>query len=173
MSEPLTRIAAQMARREGGCERGHRAGTWHVHEGTVEAWMRALLAILDAERARPAIDVARCPAGCGCRLWSEDADAADCGCDGPCCWDSWDDFMRDVLDRPAYYRETFLASHDNVRPFAALAAAPAPALDVDRLREAARRARLPRDVTVADIENLAAEYDRLAALTPAPPEAGR
>ena len=25
-----------------------------------------------------------CPDGCGCRLGSEDADARDCGCDGPC-----------------------------------------------------------------------------------------
>jgi hypothetical protein len=36
-------------------------------------------------------------------------------------------------------------------------------LDVERLREAARRASLPREVSVADIENLAAEYDRLGA----------
>lgn len=35
-------------------------------------------------------------------------------------------------------------------------------LDVERLREAARRAGLPREVSVADIENLAAEYTRLA-----------
>ena len=33
------------------------------------------------------------------------------------------------------------------------------ALDVDELREAARRAGLPREVTVADIENLAREYN--------------
>jgi HPt (histidine-containing phosphotransfer) domain-containing protein len=27
---------------------------------------------------------ARCPDGCGCRLATEDADARECGCDGPC-----------------------------------------------------------------------------------------
>lgn len=26
-----------------------------------------------------------CPDGCGCRLGTEDADAHDCACDGPCC----------------------------------------------------------------------------------------
>lgn len=26
-----------------------------------------------------------CPDGCGCRLGTEDADARECGCDGPCC----------------------------------------------------------------------------------------
>lgn len=46
-----------------------------------------------------------CPAGCGCRLETEDADRADCGCDGPCCWYDWDQFMDDVMDRPEYYRE--------------------------------------------------------------------
>jgi hypothetical protein len=25
-----------------------------------------------------------CPEGCGCRLGTEDADARECGCDGPC-----------------------------------------------------------------------------------------
>jgi len=28
-----------------------------------------------------------CPNGCGCRLGSEDAEAADCACDGLCCYD--------------------------------------------------------------------------------------
>lgn len=55
---------------------------------------------------------AMCPAGCGCRLWTEDADARDCGCDGPCCWYSWDDYLADVLERPDYYREIFDASRD-------------------------------------------------------------
>lgn len=40
-------------------------------------------------------------------------------------------------------------------------------LDVDRLREAVRRVGLPFEVTVADIEDLAAEYDRLAIADPA------
>jgi hypothetical protein len=40
---------------------------------------------------------------------------------------------------------------------------PASVLDADRLREAARNVGLPREVTVADIEDLAAEYDRLLA----------
>lgn len=26
-----------------------------------------------------------CPAGCGCRLGTDDADARECGCDGGCC----------------------------------------------------------------------------------------
>lgn len=46
------------------------------------------------------------------------------------------------------------------------------ALDVERLREAARIARLPWIVSVEDIENLAREYDRLAADAPAAPVAG-
>ena len=29
----------------------------------------------------------KCPEGCGCRLGTGDADARECGCDGPCCTD--------------------------------------------------------------------------------------
>jgi protein gp37 len=29
-----------------------------------------------------------CPSGCGCR-WPEEADWAECGCDGPCCTEEW------------------------------------------------------------------------------------
>jgi hypothetical protein len=53
-----------------------------------------------------------CNAGCGCRLfggewfasehWS-DADASDCACGGPCQWDNWEQFIRDVLTRPEEY----------------------------------------------------------------------
>jgi hypothetical protein len=40
-------------------------------------------------------------------------------------------------------------------------AADADALDVETLRMAARGVGLPNEVTVADIEDLAAEYDRI------------
>lgn len=53
-----------------------------------------------------------CNAGCGCRLlggkwfsaehWS-DADARDCACEGPCGWESWEQFVQDVIDRPGEY----------------------------------------------------------------------
>ena len=45
-----------------------------------------------------------CPEGCGCRLWTDDADGRDCACGGPCCWFSWDDFLKDVVDHPDEYR---------------------------------------------------------------------
>jgi hypothetical protein len=53
-----------------------------------------------------------CNAGCGCRLlggkwfasehWS-DADVRDCACGGPCQWESWEQFIRDVLSSPQEY----------------------------------------------------------------------
>lgn len=54
-----------------------------------------------------------CPAGCGCRLWTDDADGRDCGCDGPCWWFSWDDFMRDVVEHPDEYRRLLEARAEN------------------------------------------------------------
>ncbi len=38
---------------------------------------QAILKQLDATQAL-------CPGGCGCRLGTDDADARECGCDGPC-----------------------------------------------------------------------------------------
>jgi hypothetical protein len=72
-----------------------------------------------------------CPAGCGCR-WPDpvgvargatDADARDCACDGPCCWDSWDEFVWDLLAYPEDARETFVTSRDmaQYQPFPPLA----------------------------------------------------
>ena len=43
--------------------------------------LRADLADAEAQLAR----WPRCPEGCGCRLGTEDADARECACDGPCC----------------------------------------------------------------------------------------
>lgn len=34
-----------------------------------------------------------CPMGCGCRLGTDDADPADCACDGPCCWDDFNAWL--------------------------------------------------------------------------------
>lgn len=44
------------------------------------AMLRADLADAEAQLAR----WPKCPAGCGCRIGTEDADARECGCDGPC-----------------------------------------------------------------------------------------
>jgi hypothetical protein len=42
--------------------------------------LRADLADAEAEIGR----WPRCPAGCRCRVGTDDADALECGCDGPC-----------------------------------------------------------------------------------------
>lgn len=47
--------------------------------------------------------IGMCPAGCGCRIWTEDADVRDCACDGPCCWTSWSEFMNNVVMYPDDY----------------------------------------------------------------------
>lgn len=39
--------------------------------------------------------VEMCPAGCGCRLGTEDADARECACDGPCCFDEAEPYEPD------------------------------------------------------------------------------
>jgi hypothetical protein len=90
---------------------------------------------LAIEREAGSTDALLCPTGCGCRIGTEDADRADCGCDGPCCWDSWDDFMADVLNRPDYYDEMRTARG---LPSALAASDAGPAgIDVERLAEAA------------------------------------
>jgi len=38
-----------------------------------------------------------------CRVGTEDADVNDCGCDGPCNWHGWTDWLRDVVARPEEY----------------------------------------------------------------------
>jgi len=40
-----------------------------------------------------------CPDGCGCRLGTEDADARDCACDGPCCMECREN---GYPDKPSY-----------------------------------------------------------------------
>ena len=57
-----------------------------------------------------------CPAGCGCRLGTADADRHECACAGPCCFDSWHTFMEDVLARPDQYREWQQHSQDEPFP---------------------------------------------------------
>lgn len=42
----------------------------------------ALADLADAEAL--AANWPKCPDGCGCRLGTDDADASECGCDGPC-----------------------------------------------------------------------------------------
>ena len=41
----------------------------------------------------------KCPDGCGCRLGTEDADARECGCDGPCTMECREN---DYPDAPSY-----------------------------------------------------------------------
>ena len=63
-----------------------------------------------AEVLREALDertyeqLTKCPNDCGCRKQTDDPDAHDCGCDGPCCMDPewWDgrsvgEFLTDAL----------------------------------------------------------------------------
>ena len=57
-------------------------------------------------------------------------------------------------------REELHAAHEHRRVVEEYMAAPDPApLDVERLRDAARRSGMPINVTVADIENLVIEYN--------------
>lgn len=36
-----------------------------------------------------------CESGCGCRYGTDDPDARDCACDGPCCEDEHDAWFHD------------------------------------------------------------------------------
>ena len=57
LREALVPIAARIMRLEGGCETGHRAGQWHIHEASYLSTGRQLAAIALAQPA-PALDVA-------------------------------------------------------------------------------------------------------------------
>ena len=72
----------------------------------------------------------------------------------------------------AVHTDTALAFVRRVDPdlFRAATLAERETLDVDRLREAARRAGLPHDVSIADIENLAREYAAIAETPEGEPE---
>lgn len=67
----------------------YRKAAEQVREQLVPAW-DALTAERDGLREQVAATDAiagqwpRCPDGCGCRLGTEDAEAGECGCDGPC-----------------------------------------------------------------------------------------
>ena len=84
----------------------------YEHLEAVEAQRDAALADvarLTSERDEAMAALARCeeetglmlcPMGCGCRVGTADADAADCACNGPCCWD---DLREWAEDNPAAY----------------------------------------------------------------------
>jgi hypothetical protein len=67
----------------------YRKAAGQVRERLAPAW-DALTAERDGLRGQLAATDAiagqwpRCPDGCGCRLGTEDAEAGECGCDGPC-----------------------------------------------------------------------------------------
>jgi hypothetical protein len=46
-----------------------------------------------------------CPDGCGCRLGTEDADARECACGGPCCYDDADQADADQARGPQIAQE--------------------------------------------------------------------
>ena len=49
----LVSTVAAMARREGGCEKGHRAGQWHAHDSTVQDWVQRLSPFTQARESAP------------------------------------------------------------------------------------------------------------------------
>lgn len=64
------------------------------------AMSAAASAIWDALDERQTQMARTCPNGCRCRYMTNDADRADCACDGPCCMDEdwWDGFdLHEVL----------------------------------------------------------------------------
>ena len=55
----LTSIAARMVRLEGGCEKGHRAGQWHMHQDSYHAIGREIAAALRSSESDSGIEALR------------------------------------------------------------------------------------------------------------------